>query len=413
LFSRAPDNPLSRAHFWPLELALGLLPFSLLGQALVWAMFLPLGLHAKADFRQLYTGGYMILTGHASELYDFDAQMRFQQMLFPKAFAAGRLLITHPAFEELIFVPLSLLTYRSAFWIFFAINIAALALTLRLLWTRILPMRERWKWAPIMLTASFFPISRALLQGQDSILVLLLLACVMVLIERGKLNGAGLILGLGVFRFEIIMPIALLFLLWRQIRLVTGFLISAATAALVSIAIVGLRGAEMYLKYMLAISLKLSSETAMAKYSDSPLEMLNLRGLISALLWNRASHTWIEISILVASALVIAMGWRMKPSISVAIVAASLVSYHFIAHDASIWLIPIFLALSGTSISEGAFAAMMLFSPFAAVLIWEFIHSHAYLGAIPLLGLFVVQFLHRGKSETRHSDRIEAPPRSA
>lgn len=362
-------------------------------------MFLPLGLHAKADFRQLYTGGYMIRTGHAAELYDFDAQMRFQQQLFPEAFAAGRLLITHPAFEELIFVPLSLLPYRSAFWIFFAINISALALALRLLWPRILPMRERWAWAPIMLVASFFPISRALLQGQDSILVLLILASVMVLLERGELTSAGLVLGLGVFRFEIIVPIALLFLLWRQIRLVMGFLVSAASAVLISIAIVGLRGAAMYVKYMLAISVKLSSESAMAKYSDTPLEMLNLRGLISALLWNRASHTWIEISILVASALVIAMAWRMKPSLSAAVVAASLVSYHFIAHDASIWLIPIFLALSGTSISEGAFAAMMLFSPFAAVFIWEFIHSHAYLGGIPLLGLFIVQFFHRTQTD--------------
>jgi hypothetical protein len=390
-----PDRLMTKPKFWPVELALGLLPFSLIAQALIWALYLPLGLHAIADFRQLFTGGYMIRTGHAFELYDFDAQMRFQRELFPAASGTVRLLITHPAFEELIFVPLSMLPYRAAFWTFFAVNIAALALSLRLLWTRIAPIRERWKWAPFMLVASFFPISRALLQGQDSILLLLVLSGVLVLLDRDDRLPAGLMLGLGMFRFQIILPVALLFLLWRQFRFLLGFLISSAVAVLASIWMVGLHGALMYVQYMLSISVKLNSEAAMEKYSDTPLEMLNLRGLISALLWERVPHIWMEVAILVASVLVIAVASRLKMSLPLAIVAASLVSYHFIAHDASIWLIPIFLALCGPSVSEGAFAAAMLFSPFAAVFVWEFIRSHAYLGAIPLVGFFILKVLHR------------------
>lgn len=88
--------------FWPLELALGLLPFSLLMQVVVWAIYLPFGLHAIADFRSLYTGGYMVRTGHAYELFDFDAQMKFQTVFFPQAVKTSRSIANHPAYEELL-----------------------------------------------------------------------------------------------------------------------------------------------------------------------------------------------------------------------------------------------------------------------------------------------------------------------
>jgi hypothetical protein len=388
------DKP--RINSWPLDLALGLLPFTLVAEVLVWVIYLPLGLNGFADFRQLYTGGYIIRTGNAALLYDFDAQTRFQHQLFPDA-SQMVLLITHPAFEELIFVPLSLLPYKSAFSIFFAINVAALSATLYLLWPRIYRLHERWKWAPILLVASFFPISRALLQGQDSILLLLLLSAVLVLGDREQYLLAGLILGLGLFRFQIILPIALLFLLWRKFRFVAGFLISAASAVLVSVWVVGVHAGIMFLRYMLSLSVNLNSPTSMAKYRDTPLEMLNLRGLLSAVFWDKLPHLWIEGSILIASLLVIAAAWKTKPSLPLAIVAATLVSYHFIAHDASIWLIPIFCALCGPSISEGLLGVAMLLSPFIAAFLFEGIRSHAYLASLPLLGLFLLKVCRRAE----------------
>ena len=90
---------------------------------------------------------------------------------------------------------------------------------------------------------------------------------------------------------------------------------------------------------------------------------------------------------------------KMKASLALAIIASSLVSYHFLAHDASIWLIPILLSLAGTSVVEAAFAAAMLVFPLTAVFITEGIHSHAYLGAIPLLGLFTAKVLHAREIE--------------
>ena len=358
---RVSEARLSRG-FWPLDLALGLLPFSLVMQALICVVYLPLGLRGLADFRQLYTGGYMIRTGHGSELYSYDAQMRFQRRLFPVASATSLLLITHPAFEELGFVPLSTLPYRSAFWLFFAANMMALGMATRLLWPRIAHVHEQWKWAPLLLIASFFPVSRAIPQGQDSVF-LLLLSVVLVYLERGNDLRAGLTLGLGLFKFQVVLPIALLFFLWRRFRFVLGFVTTSVIATLVSLWVIGFRGASMYGRYMLAISLKLSSRTAMVKYADTPLEMLNLRGLLSALLWRAVAHWWVQAFIFIASALVTLAAWRLEASLSLALIATSLVSYHFLAHDASIWLIPILLELSGTSVSEGVLAVGMLLGP--------------------------------------------------
>jgi len=380
----------TRPKFWPLELALGLLPFAIVAQIIVWIFYLPLGIHGFADFRQLYTGGYMIRTGNASLLYDFDSQQRFQQKLFPES-AQMVLLITHPAFEELLFIPLSLLQYRAAYWVFFALNLLALFTSLGLLLPKISRIHERWRWAPILLVASFFPISRALLQGQDSILLLLLLCIALVMLDRGAPLSAGLVLGIGIFRFQIVLPIAILFLLWRQFRFVGGLLVSSGLAALTSLALVGAHGVVMFVKYMLSLSVFLGSESAMTMYRDTPLEMLNLRGLISAILWQRAPNTWIHLAIFIASMLVMLGAWRLRPSLRVAIVAASLVSYHFIAHDASIWLIPILFALASTSPVEGAMAVGMLLSPFIAAFLFEGIRSHAYLASLPLLGFFLVE----------------------
>jgi hypothetical protein len=43
-----------------------------------WIFFFPGAMQGHADFRQLYTAGYMIRTGHASELFDYAAQKHFQ-----------------------------------------------------------------------------------------------------------------------------------------------------------------------------------------------------------------------------------------------------------------------------------------------------------------------------------------------
>lgn len=374
---------------WPHDLALGLTPFLLVIQAVIWFFYLPLGPRGLADFRSFYTGAYMIRTGHAGELYDFETQMRFHRLLLPEA-ALTSVTMNHPAFEELIFLPLSLLQYRTAFWVFFAVNLVVLVVSLRLLWPYLQELTRRWFFFPILLCAEFFPISRTLSQGQDSILLLALLCAAFVLLERGQLFEAGMAVGCGVFRYQIVVPVAVLYLLWRRWRFVYGFIVSATVAALGSVLIVGWHGTLAYARYTYSVSLGMATVADMARYNISPLTMLNLRGIASAILWGKAPHLWTQALIFTTSALVIFLASRTRPSLSTAIVAASLVSYHFLAHDACIWLIPIFVSMCGASVSEAALGVGMLIGPLAAVFVAEGILSHAYLGAVPLLGMFLL-----------------------
>src|SRR5438270_12642719 len=82
-------------------LVLGI-PAILLGlQISGWLFFIPVITHGHNDFRQLYTGGFMLRMGHGHELYDYDVQKAFEDKLVsPEQIA---LPINHLAYEELLF----------------------------------------------------------------------------------------------------------------------------------------------------------------------------------------------------------------------------------------------------------------------------------------------------------------------
>ncbi len=62
-------------------LALGI-PAILLGlQISGWLFFIPVIMNGHNDFRQLYTGGYMLRLGYGHQLYDYDVQKSFVDKL--------------------------------------------------------------------------------------------------------------------------------------------------------------------------------------------------------------------------------------------------------------------------------------------------------------------------------------------
>jgi hypothetical protein len=341
-------------------------------------------LRGIADFRQLYTGGYMIRTGHAKQLYNYDAQEQFEEALVPVG-VHFTLPVNHLAFEELLFVPLSGFSYRTAYWIFLAFNGALLIVCHRLLRVRLRILSDRWQWFPGCLLAAFFPISRALTHGQDSIIMLTLLAGALWALGRESELTAGLLVGMGVFKFQIAIPIALLFLAWRRWRFSAGFAFSSVAAGLLSLWLVGLDGAREYAHTMVAMSVHLSSKADMVHYGTIPSAMLNLRGLASATLNRFLPQGGVQMIVLLCSAAVLWLAARRRASLELAIAAAALASYHFLPHDASVLIIVIAAALCSGSVWNGVVAVLLLLTPLCAV-----IPEYGYLAAIPLLGLFLL-----------------------
>src|SRR5262249_22300886 len=105
--------------------------------------------------------------------------------------------------------------------------------------------------------------------------------------------------------------------------------------------------------------------------------------LISALLETQLGHFWVQLLVLATSLVVIVLAARCRPSLSLAIIATTLVSYHLNAQDASPLIIPIGLALCSNSVRGSVVAMATLICPFTALY-----PLYAFISAIPILILF-------------------------
>jgi hypothetical protein len=337
----------SRRRILP-DLLLGLSPILIGIQLLGCITFFPAALlQGHADFRQLYAAGYMVRTGHAGELYDIRAQQQFQDVLVGNDERA--LPFIRPAYQALLFVPFSLLPYRTAYLAFLGVNLLLLATAFWILRPKMQNLARIWRGLPVIIVLVFYPIALALMQGQDSILLLLLLAAALVVLEQGRNRRAGILLGLGLFKMQIVIPIALLFLLWRRWRFLAGFALSACLLALISLWVVGFAQSVAFARSLFAVG------TGLAAAHQFPLRvsiMANLRGLIFGLLGSRLPTFWIQaltigasISVLLWAALAIPSKQKTAAPFVLAITTSLIVSYYLFIHDLSVLLIPITITL--------------------------------------------------------------------
>jgi hypothetical protein len=383
------------------DLLLGILPILVGIQLLGWITFFPAALlHGHADFRHLYAAGYMVRTGHAGELYDIRAQQQFQDVLVGNDERA--LPFIRPAYQALLFVPFSLLPYRTAYVAFLAVNLVLLAMTFWILRPNMRNLSRVWQRLPVFVFLVFYPTALALMQGQDSVLLLLLLAAALVALEQGQERRAGILVALGLFKMQIVIPIALLFLLWRRWRFFVGFALSSGLVSLISLWVVGFAPSVAFARSLFSVG------TGLVTANQFPLRvsiMANLRGLIFGLLGARLSAFWIQalttvasISVLLWVALVVPGKQRTADALVLAITASLIVSYYLFIHDLSVLLIPIVITLNRFILAhaEGPdnaldraaawMSAALLVAPMCIFLIPE----HFYLVSLPLCAFMVI-----------------------
>src|SRR5580698_583679 len=71
---------------------------------------------AVTDLRIFMTGIDLVSSGQGSELYHFDAQQKAQFQLYPETRTSGLLPFNHPAYELLLYWPISGLSYQLRYW---------------------------------------------------------------------------------------------------------------------------------------------------------------------------------------------------------------------------------------------------------------------------------------------------------
>ena len=351
-----------------------------------------------SDFAIFYSAGKIVGQGLGGHLYESDLQFRVQQEFAPRVhIRQGPLPHIHPPFEALIFVPFAKLSYFAAYllWDFTSLVMLGflpyvLRLNLTLLWR--LPVS-----LCLLAALAYFPIFIALLQGQDVIVLLLLFGLTYAALKKNAEFAAGCCLGLGLFRFHLVLPFVLILLLQKKWRMLSGFVSVAFGLGLISLAVVGWEGILAYPGYVFHLE-------AVGGYgSIVPANMPNLRGLVSILLAGYASPTVSNGVIVVLSLgllLLASAKWRICAAdptfdlgFSLYIVVTVLVSYHANAYDLSLLFLPVLLLVNEMSanvwgrdwsrIAVLGPICLLFFTPLQMILWFRF-------GALSLLALILL-----------------------
>jgi hypothetical protein len=307
------------------------------------------------DFPDFYCAARMLADGHGHQLYDAEVQRQYQ------ARYAGRVgtLYIHPPFEAVLYLAVAWLPLRYAYLLWSLLNLAFLTVGTHRLAGE---LRTPWDWRVLFLVSlTFVPLLLCLLQGQDSLLLLLLVILAFTALRRNHAFAAGCWLGLGLFKFQLVLPLFLVLVLTqnKNVRgaLAKGFSLAAVALAGLSAAISGGSVFTVYPRFLIHLR-------AQPFAGIVPQAMANFRGLIYFFFHSDHSPVALAaLSILSGAALIkTLMGWKNarfayrpdlsgepQPEFDLAfantVVFALLVSYHLNPHDLTLLLLTIALLL--------------------------------------------------------------------
>jgi hypothetical protein len=347
------------------------------------------------DFTATYTAATMLRRGQAHSLYDeraeFQTQAEFAGNLESRR---GPLPYIHPPFEALVFLPLAYLPYHVAFVVWDSLSVLALlgvALVLRR-HTHSLASIPPWEF--VLGCLAFFPVFVTLLQGQDSILLLLLCALGFNALKKDAQILAGGWLAMGTFKFQIMVPLVLLVVLRRR-KVAGGFVGVSLILASLSLALVGW---DQVLRYP---GFAVRGATVRGLGAVPAALMPNLRGLITGWPSNVAPAILQGVVIAGSAALLLLAALRGRPGrarqlnlqFSLAIIVVLLVGWYVNAHDLSLLVLPVALLADycRSSFENPAGRRWALLAPMVPILIsplWILLwlkYGKINLMAIPLL----------------------------
>jgi hypothetical protein len=304
-------------------------------------------LQGYSDFAALYTAGKLVQQGRASAMYDRRAQWQVQQEFASTVkIRRGPLPYVRPPFESLLFLPLAHLKYPLSCVLWGAVKIVIL-LTIPFVLRSV--GGEPGAISPSLaglIELAFFPVAFDLLQGQDAVILLLILCLTLNSLRREADFQAGMYMGFGLFKFHLIIPIALIFLLRRKNRFVLGFLTTALILLLVSAQVVGWATLVSYPRYLW--DLNHASGVGFITLRSMP----NIRGLLAAFGASQNSPlvTGVLWALEACGIVFAAYIWRpgrdddqtlLAVGFSLSIVITILTSFYVYSYDMSLLLIPI------------------------------------------------------------------------
>jgi len=298
------------------------------------------------DFTVFYTASKILREGRGADLYSARTQLAVQEEFAQNPdIRRGPLPYVHPPFEALFFLPLTFLPYPQAYAVWSLINLAMLAGVAALLRTSLGSLRAIPIWEMVVLSLAFFPIFANFHQGQDAILLLLILTLSFCALARDAESLAGCWLAFGLFKYHLILPLALILAFWRGRRFVLGFASVAAVLVLVSLGLVGWNGAVQYPLYAWRVI------SGPAFGGIPPRQIPSLFGLLAG--WPPSQKiSWaVQVAVAVGSMTLLVMvdtlrQWALRGElwrlcVAAAVIAALLVGYSTNTYDLSLLVVPL------------------------------------------------------------------------
>ena len=299
------------------------------------------------DFLIFYTGAEIVNAGKGHELYDLNVQQTHQEKFKLPRKAWSVLPFNHAPYELLPFLPLAKLSFQTAHLVWSIISVIFFILAC----ITLLALTERTHRMLLgALMLSFYPTWITIKMGQDSAMSLLILVGVFASLKYRRDVAAGGILALGLYKPQLVLPLAGILLMRRNWPTVIGFAATAACLAAISLAMVSWEG----ILRLFSIVSEMDRPTTIVY----PAHMANLRGLFFPLLSLFRSPELTNIFTAITSLIVYGYSvlvWKDKASrdgplfdlhFSLAIMATLLISFHLYPHDVIVLLIPIVLTFN-------------------------------------------------------------------
>lgn len=337
------------------------------------------------DFQSFYVAGHL-LRSHPSQVYDLALQRQGQLALTSRF-----LPFYHPAYEAVLFAPFSFLNYRAAYLTFTAVNMILFMAVFFLARPLLSPLAPVWQSRVSVLPFLFVPLILVFVQGQDSILSLLLYCLAWRQFEKKNDLRAAALLALALFKFQFALPFALLIAIRRGWRFTGGFLLASAAIVFLCLAIVGVAGAADYVHLLSGVTSSIDKSLFAQTMTPPPRAMANITGLIyacggrflpSSMAFNAVSGLF-SLALLVWCARAVRRVDE-KTAFAIALLCSLLVSYHFGFYDLTLLLLP--MALLANRMNRYILASLVVVP---AVVLLGFGIQWAFFAAVPVLALLV------------------------
>jgi Glycosyltransferase family 87 len=229
-------------------------------------------------------------------------------------------------------LPMSLVSHRTAFWLWTALSLVLLLLSAHILENEFGDLRTAVGIPFGLLVLAFFPVIMIFLQGQDSPILLLLVTLAFCSFERKRDAICGALLGLGLFKFQFILPLIAILAFRRRYRLIGSFLFTSVALLTVCIVMVGTSGLRLYWNLL-------------ARHTPEMVwRMPNLRGAVESLGGPPALTVVLSLCLVLGCGLMVS--GMEAGEFPLATACALLVSYHGHVYDEVLLVIPVLWTLN-------------------------------------------------------------------